>query len=682
MKLFLRHIVLLIFVFSVVNLLTFAQQAEQYELSSISFSGNNNFSDTELKLVLQSKENPWWLWRFLDSFTFLGSPPNYFDSTSVLIDIISLKSFYAVNGFFEADIIQNYEIDTSGKSVELEFIVDENDMFTFGDSKTLGLQNLSDFDKSKINQFLQYSTRSKFSQNFVQTNNESIINYLRNSGYMLSEYDSSVIKIDSVINKVHMTSFFTLGKWYNYSDIRIEKSGEGEQYVSDELIKYLSNINPGDTYKEDELFKSRVRLARTGLFNTVNLSPVEEDTSGSKVPLLIIGNVGSLNELSPEVFADNELSTFNLGVGASYVRKNFLGDARKLTVRLRFRVRDVTNLKFGAGQLDETFQSEIDLSTVIEQPFLFSRSIAGRLEGFLKSYRIFQVDYENFGAIFTSTVDMPSYTFVNLLNPFLRFERLTYDVPFTSIEGDSASVSPRTLTFSLGTEVGSTTTNDIFFPTAGRTLSLITEISSADVKWEVLDRRNSASEVFLDSLGFYLKLQLTYGSYFSISRDENTVLGIKVKSGYIQMLSGDPALVSPNQTFFAGGSNSVRGWKARDLIPKNPPDDLFPPTINEQFRIRGGIFLLEGSFEYRRKFEEQFGFALFADYGNTWNNLNEVRFDEIAVAVGTGLRYYSPIAPFRIDFGFKFYDPADKKFIFDKAVFKTLVFHFGIGEAF
>ncbi|MBT8383218.1 MAG: BamA/TamA family outer membrane protein [Ignavibacteria bacterium] len=682
MKLFLRHIVLLIFVFSVVNLLTFAQQAEQYELSSISFSGNNNFSDTELKLVLQSKENPWWLWRFLDSFTFLGSPPNYFDSTSVLIDIISLKSFYAVNGFFEADIIQNYEIDTSGKSVELEFIVDENDMFTFGDSKTLGLQNLSDFDKSKINQFLQYSTRSKFSQNFVQTNNESIINYLRNSGYMLSEYDSSVIKIDSVINKVHMTSFFTLGKWYNYSDIRIEKSGEGEQYVSDELIKYLSNINPGDTYKEDELFKSRVRLARTGLFNTVNLSPVEEDTSGSKVPLLIIGNVGSLNELSPEVFADNELSTFNLGVGASYVRKNFLGDARKLTVRLRFRVRDVTNLKFGAGQLDETFQSEIDLSTVIEQPFLFSRSIAGRLEGFLKSYRIFQVDYENFGAIFTSTVDMPSYTFVNLLNPFLRFERLTYDVPFTSIEGDSASLSPRTLTFSLGTEVGSTTTNDIFFPTAGRTLSLITEISSADVKWEVLDRRNSASEVFLDSLGFYLKLQLTYGSYFSISRDENTVLGIKVKSGYIQMLSGDPALVSPNQTFFAGGSNSVRGWKARDLIPKNPPDDLFPPTINEQFRIRGGIFLLEGSFEYRRKFEEQFGFALFADYGNTWNNLNEVRFDEIAVAVGTGLRYYSPIAPFRIDFGFKFYDPADKKFIFDKAVFKTLVFHFGIGEAF
>ena len=682
MKFILHYLLLLILLLCLKIESAIAQQAQEYELSSISFTGNNSFSDSELKTVLQSKENPFWLWRFLDSFTFLGSPPNYFDSTSVLIDIISLKSFYAVNGFFEADIQYSYEIDTSGKYVELEFMVDENDMFTFGDTEIRGLERLNDYNRSQINQYLQYSSNLKFSQDFVQSNNESIIGYLRNTGYMLSGYDSTDVKIDTVKNKVNMTSFFNLGRWFQYSEIRIEKNGEGERYVSNELIKYLSNINPGDTYKEDELFKSRVRLARTGLFNTVNLSPVEEDTLGSKVPLLITGNIGSLNELSPEVFADNELSTFNLGVGASYVRKNFFGDARKLTIRLRFRIRDITNLRFGSGQFEKSFQSEIDLSTVIEQPFLFSRRIAGRLEGFLKSYKISQVDYQNFGAVFTTTVDMPSYTFINLLNPFLRFERLTYDVPEFVSDGDTLSISPRTLTFSLGTEIGSTTANDIFFPTAGRTLSLITEISSADVKWDVRNLGTSDSEIFVDSLGYYLKLQLTYGSYYSISRDDNTVFGIKARSGYIQMLSGDQALISPNQTFFAGGSNSVRGWRARDLIPTNQADDLFPPSINEQFRIRGGIFLLEGSFEYRRKFEDQFGFVFFTDYGNTWNDLNDVRFDGIAVAVGTGLRYYSPIAPFRIDFGFKFYDPADKKFIFEKAVFKNMVFHFGIGEAF
>jgi outer membrane protein assembly factor BamA len=659
-----------------------AQQSEDYELSSISFSGNNTFPDAELKSVLQSKENPWWLWRFLDSFTFLGSPPNYFDSTAITIDIISLKSYYAVNGFFEAEIESKFQIDSSAKSVDLQFIVNESDKFTYGNTEVIGLEKLDDFAMSQISPYLDYPGYERFVQDKVQENNDNIVTFLRNNGFMLASYDSTVIRIDTVSNNIDLTSFFNLGKYYTYSGIRIKKEGVGEKEVSNELIRYLSNINPGDPYKEDELFKSRVRLARTGLFNNVNLNSVIEDTAGTEVPLLIKGNIGTLNELSPEVFADNELSTFNLGVGASYVRKNFFGDARKLTVRLRFRVRDVTNIRFGGNQFDETFQSEIDLSTVIEQPFLLSRRIAGRLEGFLKSYRISQIDYQNFGAVFTSTFDMPDYTFVNLLNPYLRIERLTYEVPDFEFNGDTLSVSPRTLTFSLGTEIGSTTTNDIFFPTKGRTLSLITEISSTDVKWDVKGFSRSGSESFIDSLGYYIKLQLTYGSYYSISRDGNTVLGIKAKSGYIQMLSGDAALVSPNQTFFAGGSNSVRGWKARDLIPQNPADDLFPPTINEQYRIRGGIILLEGSFEYRRKFEDQFGFALFADYGNTWNDLNDVRLDGIAVAVGTGLRFYSPIAPFRIDFGFKFYDPADKKFIFDKSVFESLVFHFGIGEAF
>ena len=148
------------------------------------------------------------------------------------------------------------------------------------------------------------------------------------------------------------------------------------------------------------------------------------------------------------------------------------------------------------------------------------------------------------------------------------------------------------------------------------------------------------------------------------------------------MISGDAALVSPNQTFFAGGSNSVRGWRGRELIPSNQLLNLFPQSLNEQLKIRGGNILLEGSFEYRRKFQEEYGFVVFTDYGNTWNTFNEIRLDQIAVAIGTGLRYYSPIAPFRIDFGFKFYDPEDMKFIFEKEFFSTMVIHFGIGEAF
>ena len=92
--------------------------------------------------------------------------------------------------------------------------------------------------------------------------------------------------------------------------------------------------------------------------------------------------------------------------------------------------------------------------------------------------------------------------------------------------------------------------------------------------------------------------------------------------------------------------------------------------------------MLEGSFEYRRRFEKDFGFVFFIDYGNTWNGPEQFVWNEVAVAIGTGIRYYSPIAPFRIDFGFKLYDPKDLVDLYNSPFFETMVINFGIGEAF
>ncbi|MCL4280275.1 MAG: BamA/TamA family outer membrane protein, partial [Ignavibacteriaceae bacterium] len=387
-----------------------------------------------------------------------------------------------------------------------------------------------------------------------------------------------------------------------------------------------------------------VRLARTGLFNSINLTADTISSNSSKASLLIKGTVGSLNELSPEVFVDNEFGFFNAGVGASYIRKNFLGDARKLTIRARFRLNDITNLRFDSESFKETFQTEVDLSAIVEQPFLFSRNIAGRLEGYIKSYNISTVEYDNFGANFTSAFDMPKHTFVNLLSPYLRFDGLSYTIPEFVKDADTLSVSPMTFTSSLGAEIGSTTTDDLFYPTEGRLISIISEVSSAKVKWDGRNVNSGQTLTLVDSLGYYAKMQITIGLYNAISRDKFTVLGIKAKAGYIQMLSGDAALVSPNQTFFAGGSNSIRGWRGRELVPTDLVfKDLFPPSLNEQLKIRGGNILLEGSFEYRRKFEKDYGFVFFTDYGNTWNDIKGIRIDQIAVAIGTGARYYSPI---------------------------------------
>ena len=91
---------------------------------------------------------------------------------------------------------------------------------------------------------------------------------------------------------------------------------------------------------------------------------------------------------------------------------------------------------------------------------------------------------------------------------------------------------------------------------------------------------------------------------------------------------------------------------------------------------------MEGSTEYRLRFLENFGATLFLDYGNTFNGFENLSFNQIAVAAGFGFRYYTAIAPFRIDFGFKVYDPNDRRSFLKKQFFNIMEFHFGIGEAF
>ncbi|MEJ2495796.1 MAG: POTRA domain-containing protein, partial [Ignavibacteriaceae bacterium] len=115
-----KSFILSLSIIIVLSFSLFAQEPEQYELSSINFEGNNSFPDDELKTHIQSEENPFWLWRFFyNTISFIGSPPNYFDSSSISVDLISLKSFYSVNGYFNAEINYKFTVDTASRSVAL-----------------------------------------------------------------------------------------------------------------------------------------------------------------------------------------------------------------------------------------------------------------------------------------------------------------------------------------------------------------------------------------------------------------------------------------------------------------------------------------------------------------------------------------------------------------------------------
>lgn len=122
--------------------------------------------------------------------------------------------------------------------------------------------------------------------------------------------------------------------------------------------------------------------------------------------------------------------------------------------------------------------------------------------------------------------------------------------------------------------------------------------------------------------------------------------------------------------YFAGGPNSMRAWGLRQL---GLGSSILSDTISSNsFRDRFGDMQLEANVEYRFNIAKIGSFklasALFADVGNIWNvkkdptnpdgefSLNRL-YKDIAIGVGTGLRFDFTLFMIRVDFAYKVKDP-------------------------
>lgn len=119
--------------------------------------------------------------------------------------------------------------------------------------------------------------------------------------------------------------------------------------------------------------------------------------------------------------------------------------------------------------------------------------------------------------------------------------------------------------------------------------------------------------------------------YLRALSDRNTIIGA-IQYGAIQ--SNDYDRVPISQRFFAGGDRSVRGFQYRDLSPRNSDDEAV-----------GGRYLEVLSLEYNYRFLDRWSGALFADAGRAFNSFRE----PYSVGAGFGIRWQSPVGPFRVD---------------------------------
>jgi len=96
------------------------------------------------------------------------------------------------------------------------------------------------------------------------------------------------------------------------------------------------------------------------------------------------------------------------------------------------------------------------------------------------------------------------------------------------------------------------------------------------------------------------------------------------------------------ERFFAGGSSTIRGYKGRQVGPK---DDRNLPL--------GGNFLWVNNFELRFPIYKKLTGAYFFDAGGLWLRPDKFSFNDLKCGTGFGLRYITKWGVARLDFGIR-----------------------------
>tara|TARA_R110002050_G_scaffold95673_2_gene199250 strand:+ start:1333 stop:3915 length:2583 start_codon:yes stop_codon:yes gene_type:complete len=156
----------------------------------------------------------------------------------------------------------------------------------------------------------------------------------------------------------------------------------------------------------------------------------------------------------------------------------------------------------------------------------------------------------------------------------------------------------------------------------------------------------------------YIKNEFEYIKYWDLSR--SNVLAARAFFG-IAIPYGNSDNIPFVRSYFAGGSNDNRAWF---------PYSLGPGSVSAVNDFNEANLKLALNLEYRFPIVGDVNGAIFADAGNIWNVLDNVEdpnatFDsfaslkDIALGTGLGLRYDFTYFLFRLDLGFKTYNPAE-----------------------
>ncbi len=672
---------------------TSVEESEPAEIREIRFSGNSAFSDGTLKDVLASKESPGCFSKFLYHVfgEKLGSKPEFFDPALFDDDVKRLTDFYVENGYYNTHIDAHSSRDSSDNGVRLDFTIKENSRSLVDTIVYKGLDALSDQARTALFEHPTIARGSPYLKSLAIGEIGRVLGYLANNGYPDARFDGekSIARRYLSTNNFYIELAFVPGPRCWFGDITLKVDPPREDITPNIVLRQL-DFQKGDIYSREKKISSERNINRLGLFESgrIEQSVPPESSSVRSVPVEVSVRPRPRNELSPELLVSDENNAFNLGTGLGYTNRNFFGDGRSFTAHTRARTQDIQRWDFGQvfggrGFRDPSVVGAVDLQLEIQQPYLFTRSLSGSLTASViaekQALYILSILRSKFGL----SNQFATYTYGSLEWTLERVSPEFLDT--SSIRLLTSSADQKQFNSILTLTLQRDKTNDIFSPTDGFFNSISLEESG------ILPKLFPGIRAGLPFTQYY-KVTLSGRWYRDLTPTRYNILALKLKTGYQDKYGesrSSNVSIPLNRRFFAGGSGSVRGWNARELGAMPDPQLQF-----------GGNFIFEGSVEMRINYLRGFGKlgflrldniwgVYFFDVGNVWSNLSDFKPRDIAMAAGLGFRYETFFGPFRVDYGFRVYDPKAQyghQTIFKRRFFaETIgmgVLHFGLGHAF
>ncbi len=557
-------------------------------IQQVNILGNRAYGDPELLNLFESGPR---------SPLAIFSSRDEYSKQKLAGDLETLRSYYLDRGYINFNIESTQvSITPDRRQVYITINVSEGERFKVGDVSLAGETIVPEEELAKL---ISIKPGDIFSRREVTESAARISEALGDRGYAFANINP-IPELDEERNTVSLRYFIDPGERIYVRRINIG----GNIRTKDEVVRRELRQLEGAWLSTANIKRSRTRLMRLGYFDDVSVEtpvvPGQPDQVDVSFKVLERETFGSLN--AGIGYGEGQ----GFLVNASVVQDNFLGTGQRFS------------LNFNNSEVNTIY------SFSFTDPYFTPEGISRRIN---LSYRETDTTESN-----TAVYNTDSYgAGVQFGVPVSEFDTVRYGLDYEFIRLKTTSSSPSSITsfcglfedcsfdtFKFATSWSHDTRNRAIFPDSGTLLTLGSEI---------------ALPVGDDSLNFY-KLRYSQRHYFPLGYGISFSLNGEL--AYADVYN-DTESLPPFEKYFAGGTRTVRGYRANTLGPRDNGD-----PIGGNARAIGNLELI-----FPTPFMENSNsarFVAFFDAGTVDRTL-ENAFDNLRYSAGVSFQWLTPVGP-------------------------------------